>query len=35
MVQEPRIIRSREEERNLIAMFDLDMRMHNEERIEP
>jgi len=35
IVQEPRISRRREDERNLITMVDLDSRMHDEERMEP
>jgi len=35
IVQESRIPRRREHERNLITMVDLDLRMHDEERMEP
>jgi len=34
MVQEPIILRRREDRRNLVAMVDLDLRMHDEEKME-
>jgi len=35
IVQKPRLLRRKEDERNVIAMVNLDSRMHDEEMMEP